>query len=47
MATVDIDKQSYKHKLKQTEAYITFSGRGVMHIDDENQEVGASEATFS
>jgi hypothetical protein len=47
MATVDIGKQSYKHKFKQIEVYITFSGQGVMHIDHENQEDGASEATFN
>ena len=47
MATVDIEKQSYKHKLNQTEVYIIFSGQGVMYMDDENQEVGTSEATFS
>lgn len=44
MATVEIDKQSYKHKLEQTEVYIIFSGEGIMHIDDEAQEVNSGEA---
>tara|TARA_R110002072_G_scaffold3803_3_gene27130 strand:- start:89 stop:454 length:366 start_codon:yes stop_codon:yes gene_type:complete len=44
MATVEIGKQSYKHALEQTEVYIIFSGEGVMHIDDEAQEVISGEA---
>tara|TARA_B100001142_G_scaffold326742_1_gene382837 strand:- start:904 stop:1080 length:177 start_codon:yes stop_codon:yes gene_type:complete len=32
--------------LKQTEVYIVFSGQGVMHIDDENQEVDTGEETL-
>lgn len=44
MATVEIGKQSYKHKLEQTEVYIVFSGEGVMHIDDEEQDVISGEA---
>lgn len=46
MATIDIGKQSYKHKLEQTEVYILFSGEGVMHIDDEEKSVIAGEAVF-
>ena len=46
MATVDIGKESYKHKLEQTEVYIIFSGEGVMHIDDEAEDVNAGEAIY-
>jgi mannose-6-phosphate isomerase-like protein (cupin superfamily) len=44
MATVEIGKQSYEHKLEQTEVCIVFSGEGIMHIDDEEQEVSSGEA---
>jgi len=46
MATVEIGKQSYEHKLDQTEVYIIFSGDGVMHIDDEEENVHAGEAVL-
>lgn len=44
MATVAAGKQSYKHKLEQTEMYIIFSGQGMMHIDEEQQLVNSGEA---
>ena len=46
MATVETGEQTYKHKLKQTEVYIIFSGQGEMHIDNEERTVMAGEAVL-
>lgn len=39
LATVDIGKQTYKHKLEQTEVYHILQGHGRMFIENENSEV--------
>jgi len=44
VATVDAGHASYKHKLEQAEVYLISSGQGVMHIDDEEQDVDSGEA---
>ncbi len=46
IATVDVGQQSYKHKLEQGEVYLITSGRGLMHIDDEEREVTAGDAIY-
>ncbi len=46
IATVDVGQQSYKHKLKQAEVYLITTGRGLMHIDDEEREVKAGDAIY-
>ncbi len=46
MATVDVGQQSYKHKLEQAEVYLISSGKGIMHIDDEEREVSAGDAIY-
>lgn len=46
VATVDVGQHSYKHKLEQAEVYLITAGRGLMHIDDEQQEVNAGDAIY-
>ncbi len=46
MATIDVGQHSYKHKLEQTEIYLIISGKGCMHIDDEEKDVKAGDAIY-
>lgn len=46
IAVVDVGKQSYKHKLKQTEVYSILAGHACMHINDEARDVSAGDAIF-
>lgn len=39
VACVETGKQTYKHKLAQTEVYYILSGTGCMHVDDETENV--------
>jgi mannose-6-phosphate isomerase-like protein (cupin superfamily) len=39
VARVETGKQTYKHKLSQTEVYYILSGTGVMYLDDHTQYV--------
>ena len=39
VARVETGKQTYKHKLAQTEVYYILSGTGVMHVDEETEHV--------
>jgi mannose-6-phosphate isomerase-like protein (cupin superfamily) len=39
IAYVDPGKSTYPHYLRQTEVYLIMQGIGVMHIEDETQEV--------
>ena len=43
LATVDIGKKSYQHKLEQTEVYHILQGHGRMFIENENSEVAAGD----
>lgn len=46
MATVAVGEKSYKHTLQQTEVYLINAGQGLMHIDDEVQEVKSGDAIY-
>ena len=39
LATVEIGRKSYQHKLEQTEIYHILQGHGRMFIENENREV--------
>ena len=43
LATVDIGKQRYQHKLEQTEVYHILQGNGRMFIENEDSEVAAGD----
>ncbi len=43
LATVDVDRKSYQHKLEQTEVYHILQGHGRMFIDTEDSEVGVGD----
>ncbi|MEE9575046.1 MAG: cupin domain-containing protein [Gammaproteobacteria bacterium] len=43
LATVGIGKQSYQHKLEQTEIYHILQGHGRMFIEKEDREVAAGD----
>lgn len=43
LATVDIGKQSYQHKLEQTEVYHILQGHGRMFVESEVCEVVAGD----
>lgn len=43
IATVAQQKSTYRHKLKQTEIYYILSGQGLLHIDEEQQTLNASD----
>ena len=43
IASVEVGKQTYKHRLKATEIYYILAGKGHMHIDDESQEVAVGD----
>jgi mannose-6-phosphate isomerase-like protein (cupin superfamily) len=43
IASVEVGKQTYKHRLKQTEVYYVLAGQGCMHIDDETQLVSEGD----
>lgn len=38
-ARVEVNKSTYKHKLKQSEVYYILSGSGLMHIGREVEEI--------
>ena len=44
VATVSPNQSSYRHRLQQTEIYFILSGRGLLHIDDEQREVSTGDA---
>lgn len=37
IAKVEVGKESYRHKLKQTEVYHILSGKGLLHVNDETK----------
>jgi len=39
-AKVPVGKSTWKHAMKTSEVYFILKGRGIMHIDDEEEEVG-------
>ncbi len=43
IASVEVGKQTYKHRLKQTEVYYILDGQGHMHVGDESQDVTAGD----
>jgi mannose-6-phosphate isomerase-like protein (cupin superfamily) len=43
LASVEVGKQTYKHRLKQTEVYYILSGEGHMHVVDESQDITAGD----
>ena len=43
LATVDIGKTSFQHKLEQTEVYHILQGHGRMFIENEDSEVTAGD----
>lgn len=45
-AVVPPHTASLKHTLTTSEVYYILSGRGVMHIDEERQEVGPNETVY-
>lgn len=46
IARVDAGKQTYRHKLKQSEVYYILAGKGRMHIDDESRQVSVGDIIF-
>ncbi len=44
VARVEPGKQTYRHRLRETEIYYILSGTGHMHIDEESRKVAADEA---
>jgi len=44
VARVEAGKQTYRHRLRETEVYYILAGSGRMHIDEESQEVAAGDA---
>lgn len=44
IATVDVNKQSYRHQLQQTEVYYILQGHGRMTIDSEARDVLMGDA---
>ena len=45
-AIVKPGKITYNHRLKTSEVYYILKGRGLMHIDEEKQEVRAGQAVY-
>lgn len=45
-ATLKPGKISIKHKLKTSEVYYILQGEGVVHIDDETENVGAGQTIY-
>lgn len=43
LATVDVGRKSYQHKLEQTEVYYILQGHGRMFIENEGSEVGVGD----
>lgn len=43
IASVEVGKQTYKHRLKQIEVYYILAGQGDMHVGDEAQDVSAGD----
>ena len=46
VARVEPGKQTYKHKLTQTEVYYILSGTGCMHVNEETKNVNQSDAVL-
>lgn len=45
-ATLEPGKTSQPHKLKTSEVYYILEGKGIMHIDEESQEVKTGQAVY-
>ena len=45
-AVVPVGQASLKHRLKTSEVYYILSGKGIMHIDDQNSEVLATDTVY-
>jgi mannose-6-phosphate isomerase-like protein (cupin superfamily) len=43
LATVDVGRKSYQHKLEQTEVYHILQGHGRMFIENEDNKVGVGD----
>jgi len=43
LAMVDVNRESYQHKLKQTEVYHILQGHGRLFIENEDNEVGVGD----
>ena len=46
IASVAIKQSSYRHKLKQTELYYILSGKGLLHIDNNEKTVTVGDAAI-
>ena len=46
LAEVEPHESSYQHRMVQSEVYYVLSGRGLMHIDAQTQEVTAGDAVY-
>lgn len=44
LARVEAGRRTRRHRLDRTEVYYITQGRGLMHIDEEEREVGQGEA---
>lgn len=44
LARVEAGGRTYRHRLDRTEVYYILSGRGRLHVDDEQREVSTGEA---
>lgn len=44
--TITPGKKSKKHKMKSSEIYYILQGQGIMHVDDEAQEVLENDAVY-
>lgn len=45
-AKVPVGKTALKHAMKTTEVYFILKGKGIMHINDEAEEVSAYDAIY-
>ena len=45
-ASLNPGKKSLKHKMKTTEVYYILEGHGIMHVDNESQEVARDSVVF-
>ena len=41
-----VTKATWKHAMKTTEVYFILKGKGIMHINDEVEEVGAYDTIY-
>lgn len=46
VAWLDVGKKSIPHRLEQAEVYYVIQGRGLMHVDKEDQAVAAGDAVY-